>query len=105
MAQTGSGVHSTFSPFHTEDYFTDIKKKIVVNAEIRNGGAIPPFPLTSSCTVSALIKHKENFIYIVIFEVLTAVTLKNVVFWDIKPRFVPHRRHITYPLQISASKT
>jgi hypothetical protein len=29
------------------------------------------------------------------FEVVTAVTMKNVVFWDIKPQFVLHRRHIT----------
>jgi hypothetical protein len=25
--------------------------------------------------------------------------MKNVVFWDIKTQFVPHRRHITSPLQ------
>jgi hypothetical protein len=25
--------------------------------------------------------------------ILTAVTMKTVVFWDIKPQFVPHRRH------------
>jgi hypothetical protein len=25
------------------------------------------------------------------FEVLTAVTMKNAVFWDIKPQFVLHR--------------
>jgi hypothetical protein len=25
--------------------------------------------------------------------------MKNVDFWDIKPQFVPHRRHITSPLQ------
>jgi hypothetical protein len=30
------------------------------------------------------------------------VTSKNVVFLDIKPHFVPHRRHITSLLQISA---
>jgi hypothetical protein len=29
--------------------------------------------------------------------------MKNVVFWDIKPQFVPHRRHITSPLHIQAS--
>jgi hypothetical protein len=33
------------------------------------------------------------------FEVFTAVTMKNAVFWDIKTQFVPHRRHITSPLQ------
>jgi hypothetical protein len=30
------------------------------------------------------------------FEVLTALTMKNVVFCDIKPQIVPHRRHITH---------
>jgi hypothetical protein len=33
------------------------------------------------------------------FEVLTAVTLKNTVSWDVEIQFVPHRRHITSPLQ------
>jgi hypothetical protein len=28
--------------------------------------------------------------------------MKNVVFWDIKTQFVPHRRHITSPLQSPA---
>jgi hypothetical protein len=37
------------------------------------------------------------------FEVSMAVTVKNAVFWDIKPRFVLHRRHITSPLQNTAS--
>jgi hypothetical protein len=32
------------------------------------------------------------------FEVFTAVTMKNAVFWDIKTQFLPHRRHITSPL-------
>jgi hypothetical protein len=27
------------------------------------------------------------------FEVFTAVTMTNAVFWDIKTQFVPHRRH------------
>jgi hypothetical protein len=29
--------------------------------------------------------------------------MKNVVFWDIKPQFVLHRRRITSPLQSPAS--
>jgi hypothetical protein len=29
--------------------------------------------------------------------------MKNVVFWDIKTQFVPHRRHISSPLQSQAS--
>jgi hypothetical protein len=32
-----------------------------------------------------------------------AVTMENV-FWDIKTQFVPHRRHITSPLQSPASQ-
>jgi hypothetical protein len=27
------------------------------------------------------------------FEVFTAVTMKNAVFWDINPQFILHRRH------------
>jgi hypothetical protein len=37
------------------------------------------------------------------FKVITAVTMKNAVFWDIKTHFVPHRRHITSPLHSPAS--
>jgi hypothetical protein len=36
------------------------------------------------------------------FEVLTAVTMKNGVFWDTNTPFVPHRTHITSPLQSPA---
>jgi hypothetical protein len=32
------------------------------------------------------------------FEFFTAVTVKNVVFWGIKPQFVPDRKHITSQL-------
>jgi hypothetical protein len=28
--------------------------------------------------------------------------MKNAVFWDVKTQFVPHRRHITSPLQSPA---
>jgi hypothetical protein len=31
------------------------------------------------------------------------VTMKNVLFWDIKTQFVLHSRHITSPLQSPAS--
>jgi hypothetical protein len=37
------------------------------------------------------------------FEVSTAVSLENTVCWDIKTQFVPHKKHITSPLQSSAS--
>jgi hypothetical protein len=36
------------------------------------------------------------------YEVFTAVTMKNAVFWDIKTQFVPHGRHITSPLHSPA---
>jgi hypothetical protein len=47
--------------------------------------------------------RKERSRLIVVFEVFTAVTTKNAVFWDIKAQFLPHRRHITFPLQIPVS--
>jgi hypothetical protein len=36
------------------------------------------------------------------FEVIAAVALKNGVFLDIRTQFIPHRRHITSPLQSPA---
>jgi hypothetical protein len=33
------------------------------------------------------------------FEAFTAVIMTNAVFWDIKIKFVLHRRYITSPLQ------
>jgi hypothetical protein len=38
------------------------------------------------------------------FEVSTAVTMKNAVFWDIETKFVLHRRHITSLLQSLAGQ-
>jgi hypothetical protein len=38
------------------------------------------------------------------FEVFTALTMKNVAFWDIRTLFVLHRRHITSPLHSAASE-
>jgi hypothetical protein len=46
------------------------------------------------------LKHK-NYVR---FEVFTAGTMRNAVFWDIKSHFVPHGRHITSPLLIPASQ-
>jgi hypothetical protein len=46
-----------------------------------------------------LLKH---FCNLVGFEVLTAVTMKDAVFWDMKPQFAPHRKHIKSPLQSPA---
>jgi hypothetical protein len=37
--------------------------------------------------------------FFVRLEVLTAVIMKNIVFWDIKTQFVLHRRHVSFPLQ------
>jgi hypothetical protein len=36
------------------------------------------------------------------FEIVTALTIKTGVFWDVKTQFVPHMRHITSPLQSPA---
>jgi hypothetical protein len=48
-------------------------------------------------------EEEERKKYTVRVEAFTAVTMKNVVFWDIKTQFVLHRRHITSPLQSTAS--
>jgi hypothetical protein len=50
-----------------------------------------------------IIGHEGKFETSVRFEVFTAVTMKNVVFWDIKTQFILQRKHITTPLQIPAS--
>jgi hypothetical protein len=44
----------------------------------------------------------EQYEICVRFEVFTAVTMKNAVFWDIRKQFVPHRKHIASPLQSPA---
>jgi hypothetical protein len=43
-----------------------------------------------------------NRVWYIRFEIFIAVTMKNVVFWDIKARFIPRRKHITSPLHSSA---
>jgi hypothetical protein len=44
-----------------------------------------------------------NMPVVVRAELFTAMTMKNVVFWDIETQFVLHRRHITSPLQSADS--
>jgi hypothetical protein len=58
--------------------------------------ATNPGTVENEVVSDQLIKHVR-------FEVSTAVTMKNAVFWDIKTQFVLHRRHITYPLQNPAN--
>jgi hypothetical protein len=41
--------------------------------------------------------------HVVVREVFTAVTMKNAVYWELKPQFVLHRRHVTSPLHSPAS--
>jgi hypothetical protein len=60
----------------------------------------PPFPHSLRLPSCLIISSTSLYVR---FEVFTAVTMKNVVFWDIKPQFVLHRRHITPPLQSSDS--
>jgi hypothetical protein len=35
-------------------------------------------------------------------QVFSVVTMKRAIFWDIKTQFIPHREHITSPLQSPA---
>jgi hypothetical protein len=51
---------------------------------------------------SCLGSHWVGYKYTVRSEVFRAVTMKSAVFWDINCQFVPHRSHITAPLQIPA---
>jgi hypothetical protein len=57
----------------------------------------------SSMIILARIRELGSSIAVCKIQVLTAVTMKNVVFWDIKTEFELHRRHITSPLQCPAS--
>jgi hypothetical protein len=50
----------------------------------------------SGCTVDRGSIPRRNVS--VRFEVFTAVTMKNGVFWDVRTQSVLHRRHITSPL-------
>jgi hypothetical protein len=52
--------------------------------------------------ITSPLQSPASYFY-VIFEVFTAVTMKNAAFFDIRTQVVPHRRHITSPLQNPAS--
>jgi hypothetical protein len=60
--------------------------------KFHSGGNSDEIELLSFCS------ERVSFTFVVRFEVFTAVTMKNVDFWDIKTQFVLHRRHITSPL-------
>jgi hypothetical protein len=60
--------------------------------------------ISDYCKGSRDFKHITEYNELLIFpnerfEVFTAVTIKNAVYWDIKTLFVLHRRHITSLLQ------
>jgi hypothetical protein len=66
--QTGSGAHPASYPMGTEGSFPGVKRpgreadrSPTSNAEVKNGGAIPALPRTSSCSSAYVIKHKDNF--------------------------------------------
>jgi hypothetical protein len=64
---------------------------------INNSSYIQPYSFASqNIFVSSL-----TIVVYVRFEVFTAVTMGNAVFWDIETQFVPHR-NITSPLQSPA---
>jgi hypothetical protein len=54
--------------------------------------------------MSLTVVQAEHLLRCVRFEIFTAVTMKNVVFLDMKTQLVPHRTHITSPLQSPASE-
>jgi hypothetical protein len=54
------------------------------------GGFLLKFEFLSSISDSCLVVR---------FVAFTVLTMKNAVFWDKKNQFLPHRKHITSPLQ------
>jgi hypothetical protein len=67
------------------------------NKENQQGMA--PFLMTKTPRSSGCSHLQGNYVR---FQVSTAVTMKNAVFWDIKTQFILHRRHITSLLQSAA---
>jgi hypothetical protein len=59
-----------------------------------------PKPTLANILILSMSIANNN--YYARFEVFTAVIMKDAVFWDIRTQFVPHRRHITSPLQSPA---
>jgi hypothetical protein len=51
-----------------------------------------PFFKKISVHIDSLIYTIPDCIVLLRFEVFKAVTMKNVVFWDIKTQFLPHKR-------------
>jgi hypothetical protein len=61
---------------------------------------IRPSILLGACFEESCSQLRPHRVFLMSdFEVFTAVTMKNVVFWDIETQFVLHRGHITSPLQ------
>jgi hypothetical protein len=70
MVQTGSGALSFLSNGYRRLFPKGAKRPVrEANqspqsiAEVKNGGAMPPLPDTSSCHGAKLIKHRVNFIF------------------------------------------
>jgi hypothetical protein len=52
--------------------------------------------------LAMVVMYLRNLILVVRFDVFMVVTMKNAVFWNMETQFVPHRKHITPPLQSPA---
>jgi hypothetical protein len=76
--------------------------KVMLKADAELSAANPGISSMNEAT-GTLYRVPEKHGNFIRFEVFTVVTMKNVVFWDIKPQFVLHRRHIISPLQSPAS--
>jgi hypothetical protein len=90
-----------------------IKTQVLVRAVTTFMQIVSPGEFCAGKAIDALSNKREIFlfaaslllvpIWYVRFEVFTPVTMKNVVFWDIKTQFVPHSTQVTSPLQSPAS--
>jgi hypothetical protein len=73
------------------------ESSVLTTATRRN---IPEYSiLHSHCCETLKYYTVLNSFVVVRVYVLTAVTMKSTVFWDIKTQFIPHRRHTTSRLQ------
>jgi hypothetical protein len=79
-----SGRHSKCKPLQPEDYFV-VKTASVLNSFVHIGCGIKLNSDILFLIGLQLQWHLKHVTYFVRFQVFTAVTMKNVVFWDIKP--------------------
>jgi hypothetical protein len=78
---------------------SSVKSPVLYNASSKGTTTHFPFVTLPKCLI---LKWKEFTTEYVRFEAFTAVIMKTALFVDINTQLIPHRRHITSPLQSPA---